>query len=34
MMPALVEKPIKKRWHQGRQKLIYILIKTKHMSPL
>lgn len=34
LMPALVEEKIKRVWHEGRQKLVYVLKQIKHMSPL
>lgn len=33
-MPALVEKKVKRKWHKGRQKKIYVLRDSKHISPL
>jgi len=33
-MPALVEKKIKRKWHPGRQKYIYVLRGSPHISPL
>jgi len=33
-MPALVGKTVSKKWHSGRQKLIYVLKELKRISPL
>jgi len=33
-MTELVEKTIKRAWHAGRQKRIYVLRETPYMSPL
>lgn len=33
-MPRFIEKRLQKVWHEGRQKFIYVLRSSPHISPL